>query len=174
MIKLSYVNYLKLFTLLLVFNILFFGYFGIVQGVKGINQKITHLRKHKEIYAILQNEDENIATLKNLIAESHTYKAALDKSIPYSAEVDDYLVDFLVTAARHGYAVEKFSVSKQSDQNALGIETIISGNLTELHDFIQDVESLDRLTTVNKVDANFEEGMRANINLTIYQTARNL
>lgn len=142
-------KYLFLFVIYLVA----FGYYGTVPMILAWGNKQFYINDYKNKLVALET--------KNLVLEDYSVKLKkldtniklLDINLPSDSLLDNYLLTIVNVFAKHGFSVSTISV-----QDSLGdygktysIRLTSSGNITDTAEFVKDVESLKRITTVKSL-----------------------
>lgn len=123
--------------------------------------------------ATLQGEYDKLSTLSEEISKSESTQEALKKAVPLGMKQDELILELIDMAESVGFNAKVLSFSLRSDQeygNAIGISMSLTGNYSELIEFLQRLEAAERLLTVDSISVqrNSAEAITFGVNLEAY------
>lgn len=149
--------------LLVVVNIVAFGFFGIRSEVLSLMQKNDFINEVQETITRLQEKLNQLQNAKVDLKDTKKYDLYLDKVLPPDLALQNYLVDIVRIAAQSGFEVTAFKPENTVDKTTL-ISVQLKGNYFGVVALVKDLEGLKRLTTVDKVEVRIDEfDQRVNI-----------
>lgn len=147
-------NQALIFTIILVINLIAFGYFGVYRGYKLYQSKVTHLN---ELVAIQENLENNLATINKYepFVENNSGVAAIQRAIPIEPTNSEFLRDISTLYSVNGYALQRISVGKlNGNVGTTTVSTQSSGNLLRLPDLVSALESMERFASIQNIRIN--------------------
>lgn len=139
------------FLILFVFNLIFFGFFGVVKGVISISQKNQLIDQYEGVTDDLEGNLDRALILEPYLSDNEAVDF-LNTAITGKPETEDYLVDFLNAIFETGLTVESFTVDRSfGDGNDIPIRIALLGDVDRLPDLINIMEGMERLTVVENI-----------------------
>lgn len=154
-------NQSMLFVFLLLFNLVFVGYFGIFRGYKNYLAKKELIAEFEQLNTQLEANIENI---KNFTPYTSTNKGveAINDAIPIAADNSQFLKDITRVYSRNGFILESLQIADATKNFAQTGSVTSVGLFEDIPDLIQDIEAMDRLTKVQTVVVSPETSTDSN------------
>lgn len=165
-------NRIKVLLALLLFTIVVFVIFG-------IRPMLKKAREYNEIHAAFAKVDNQ---LKSKLEELDVSKEKmdryshkidlLDRKIPSSPLLQNYLEEIVISSANTGFILQRFLVTEDAETSKT-VDLAFLGDVRRLPELVGILENTYRYAVINNIKTNVEEGTNEiRINLTIYFTKK--
>jgi len=136
-------------------TVVFFGFFGIYPNVKAIFQKVPLVYEMSKINKDLSSKAIELSKLENVLKEVRNDATFLHNYMPDNFDIQNYMVDFVISAAQTGFLVDRF-IPMEKDNNITEVSVTLSGggNLPALVSLLEDME---RVTEVSQLRYTVEK-----------------
>lgn len=141
--------------------------------ILGIRPVAINSAENTKLLSELKEVRSNMQTKLDQIDESEKDLAGLEKNIEYinsllpnEGNVQNYLKEFVVIAAKNDFFVRKFTKPTSASSSAIALEIEIIGKLNNLPALISAIEESQRVTNINEITlSNIEEEENYSIRL---------
>lgn len=154
--------------------LLFLVILGSVFFIFPMRDSVADLKVERDaVLANFQELDTNysaLSTLSNDVAKSQATRNALAQAVPQGLSQDDLILDLSEMAEDAGFDLNAMSFSKGVHQefgNTLTVTANFSGSYSQLIEFLQQVESADRLMQVTSLNVQLTSTTAVVFNLSI-------
>lgn len=138
-----------IYTFFILITIFFFDAYGVYSLLKITKNKHETLQKLEKLNTDLVYKKDQIDMLKDKLEESQFYLDMLEKVVPKEPLVEDYMVDLVGTAAKHGYKQEKLQRRNVKD-NYLELRVFLKGQEDQFVPLMESLEKRDRLAVIDR------------------------
>lgn len=135
-----------------------FGVLGIYPVSKVIFQKVPIVSQMRSLNKDLTEKADRLAELEEIIADVKTDAVYLQNYLPDTFDLQNYMVDFVITTAQAGFLIDRFTPETEKD-NTTDIAVYLSGE-GDLVELVSQLESLDRITEI--IDMNYTQDSSGN------------
>ena len=144
-----------------------FGFFGIYPNVKAISQKVPLVYEMNKVNKDLSSKAIELWELESVLKEVRSDVGFLHSYMPNNFDIQNYMVDFVISAAQTGFLVDRFSpAEKDGNVTEISITLLGGGDLVALVNLLEDME---RVTEVSQLVYTIEEsGERLRIVVNTY------
>lgn len=152
--KIKYRTQINLYLILFLFNIIV----GSISIRGGINKIKTKLEVQKEYQKALANFDQKEKLVANLLSNIDEHKTEIEKlneAIPNRIQEERYLVDLSLQAARAGYELKGFSITKISNTET-EVMARFDGNIESVNKLTDTMNSMQRINRIESITARRE------------------
>jgi len=154
------------YSFLLVFTILFFDLFALQSMVDITVRRFDIHESLNNLVDDLVYKNDSTELLKQKLSDSQHYLAMLENAVPTDQRAEDYMVDLVQTAAKHGYKQDRLS-RRDGIDNYAQLRASFQGSPDQMEPFIRSAEAQDRLSVINSINysvventVNLELGIR--------------
>ncbi|MFA6981634.1 MAG: hypothetical protein WC243_01250 [Patescibacteria group bacterium] len=118
----------------------------------------TKMQVQEEYNTALSNFEEKEALVAGLLNEIQTHTTQIDKlnvSIPDRPQEERYLIELSLQAARAGYELKGFSISKVSP-TVTEVMATLEGPMETINNLTTAITSMERLSEIDSIEAKRE------------------
>jgi len=155
--RLTNLTLLKLYTVIALINIGYFGIVGIKTGKDKLTIKKETYSQMETIQKDLQKKRNDLATIENNINQTTAQIQKLHKAIPSEEDLDEYLVELMQGAAKQGFVVDMVRVTDKDEQSKRLSVKLMGTEVEKIPDLVETIESLARLTTVESINTSLKD-----------------
>lgn len=134
-------------TILIIITILFFDAFGIYSMVKITKRRHATVQDLQKLNESLVYKKDQTELLKKKLKDSQVYLDMLEAAVPTNPQIEDYMVKLVQIAAKYGYKQDEL-VRRKMEDSYVKVRASFEGQREQMPNFIEAVESLDRLSTI--------------------------
>jgi hypothetical protein len=145
-----------IYTILILVTIFLFDLYGIYTLIKVTKNRHTTLQKLDKLNNDLEYKRDRTDILKKKLEESQLYLDMLENVVPKKPLVENYMVDLVGIAAKHGFKQERLQKRRTVD-NYVEVRVFLKGQRDQFVPFIQSLEKTDRLSVINRLYYSLEE-----------------
>ncbi len=158
----------QLFAIVLLL-LLIVGVLAFVLPMRGTvaELEVTKAAKADELQA-LQSELDALSTLASQVAESETTKQALLAAVPVGYSQDELILELSQMAQDSNFSLNAMNFSQSVDENfgnTLSITANFSGSYDDLINFLQKLETAERLIRVTSLNVQLTSTSTVTFNL---------
>ena len=145
-----------------------FLFFGIRPLQAAIREKFKLLGEMRDVNTALSTKVYNLEKVREDLDYSRSFISYFDASMPGSAELQNYMLDFVNAASRSGYILKSIYPMVGGFGLSLSIESTLEGNGNP-YELVKNLESLKRITKVERLSIErTETGDKVSLSVVIY------
>lgn len=145
-----------IYSFLLVFILVVLDIAGIYSLVRLTRRKLKTFSELSKITVDMEIKVKKFNELEEKLRDSKLYISELNKAIPKERQVDSFAVKEVELSARNGMKHKRLRRLNE-EENYVDVRLTLQGASAQIHPFISDLESLDRLVVVKSFDYKQEE-----------------
>lgn len=158
----------SIYTALIILTVLFFDAFGIYSMVKITKRRYQTTQQLQKLNDSLTYKKDQIDLLKKKLKDSQVYLDMLEKAVPTTPLVEDYMVSLVRTGAKYGYKQDEL-IRRRMEDNYVKLRASFEGQKTQMPNFVKAVESLDRLAVIEDLHYTIvEDTVKLELVIDIY------
>ncbi len=160
--------YASLYTIVLLFTLVIYGFFGVYPLIRVTERKFNTLNELTDLNRRLLKKKANINDTKEALEKARFYTNELESAIPLRPEVEDFMVSLVGEAGSDGYRQRNFYIQDVLD-GEVTLRAKLRGSAGQFTFLIADIETMDRLTKINSFRYSLREDTASvEVNLMIY------
>lgn len=105
----------------------------------------------KEIRTNMETKDKQLLEGEKILTEYKNGIGYMSVLLPSENDIQNFLEDFVVTAAKNGFFVRRFIQPPAADGFTMPIEIDVVGKLNKLPELVEAVERTPRITNINEI-----------------------
>ncbi len=138
-------------------TIIFFIIFAIKPTLVTIAQLIRQVKDQKTVVTALEKKTNNLSQAQTNYLNIESRLFLVDEALPTTAEINSLVKQFEILSRKSGISIESFRIneatlntskSKKSQKQPVSFNLTISGNYESLKTFIDSLNDLRRIITV--------------------------
>lgn len=146
---------LRLYQYWVLGTIVIFGFFGIYPSVRAIFQKVPLVYEMSKINRDLFSKATELSKLETVLEEVRSDAVFLHNYMPDNFDIQNYMVDFVISAAQTGFLVDRF-IPMEKDNNITEVSVTLSGG-GDLPTFVSLLEDMKRVTEISQLTYTIEK-----------------